>query len=141
METGQATANVKLVSRGGQDLLCLESEPVSDRTCAKRGQPTISVISASYGLNRCASYKPPRGKTNSVSKGNATEFVRDACDGKTHCRYLVHWKVIGDPAFGCQKDFEVEWQCNPGGNKKGPIVVCKTGCEAGYGTEVGLRCP
>ena len=59
------------------------------------------------------------------------------CDGKAVCEYTIDTRTIGDPAFGCAKDYLAEWQCgnNP---QKGSVAV---GPEAGNGTAIVLRCP
>ncbi|MDD9304267.1 MAG: hypothetical protein HUK40_18735 [Desulfobacter sp.] len=33
------------------------------------------------------------------------------CDGKQSCHYVVNYKVIGDPARGCQKTYRVRYKC------------------------------
>ena len=72
-----------------------------------RGQdkPAIRVSSASYGLN--------------VSKhalGNATKYVRSACDTKRSCNFAVQdaATAVADPAPGKPKEFDVVYHC---GNK------------------------
>ncbi|WP_137885296.1 hypothetical protein [Pseudomonas sp. 2FE] len=67
----------------------------------------IVVISAVYGGN-CGS---PSG---------VTQQLADACEGKQRCDYLVDHQVIGDPAFGCRKDYVYRWQC-AGGEAYPPI--------------------
>jgi hypothetical protein len=84
----------------------------------------IRVVDATYGEN-CR-----------VVPGNATEFVADACDGKSWCDYVVDVRAIGDPAFGCAKDFVAEWQC-PGEERLRRELVHR---EAGYGSIVHLTC-
>ncbi len=65
---------------------------------------TITVGNATYGRN-CT--------TNAV---NATAKVSAKCDGKASCLYPVDVSDLGDPAYGCQKEFVVTWTCsaNPG---------------------------
>jgi len=60
---------------------------------------TIRVTSATYG----ASCRQPAG--------NVTRFLSAACDGRATCDYSVNWRVLGDPAVGCRKDFSVQWTC------------------------------
>jgi hypothetical protein len=83
----------------------------------------ITVTSATYGGN-CGQ-----------PKGNVTGFLASACNGKSSCDYEIHWETIGDPAFGCQKDFSVEWTCGPGIN-----LSTGAAAEAGYGSVVSLGC-
>jgi hypothetical protein len=83
----------------------------------------ISVTSASYGQ----SCKAP--------KGNETQPLQAACNGKTSCQYTVDYKVIGDPAPGCGKDFAVQWTCGtgPGGSASLPAEAT--------GGKLNLSCP
>jgi len=84
----------------------------------------ITVRSATYGAN-C-----------DVPAGNATRFVSWNCDGRTRCAYRVDYEIIGDPARGCAKDFQVEWQC-------GADPVVRKGSlhpEAGFGSMLTLEC-
>ncbi len=66
----------------------------------KNSGPTISVISATYGQN-CG-----------APVGNATDALRKACDRRSICNYIVDVNVLGDAAGGCDKDFEVNYQCS-----------------------------
>lgn len=59
----------------------------------------IHIFSATYGEN-CG-----------AKKGNATKFVSKKCNGKEDCNYVIKSRVIGDPAPGCVKDFQVKWTC------------------------------
>lgn len=83
----------------------------------------INVASATYGT------------TCNQPVGNATRFVKPVCDGKPVCEYTVRVEVIGDPAFGCRKDFNVQWSCSIRGG--GSTTAAP---EAGYGSKVLLRC-
>jgi hypothetical protein len=62
---------------------------------------TIAVASATYGAN-C---------TKKSVKGNATNHLKVACDGKTKCEYIVATSNIGDPFPGCKKDYAIEYSC------------------------------
>jgi hypothetical protein len=83
----------------------------------------ITVTSASYGQ----SCKAP--------KGNETQALQAACNGKATCQYTVDYKVIGDPAPGCGKDFDVAWTCatGPGGSASLPAEA--------NGGKLNLSCP
>jgi hypothetical protein len=59
----------------------------------------VEISTATYGAN-CA-----------VAQGNQTENLRRACNGKSHCEYSVDHNAIGDPKFGCPKNYVVEWKC------------------------------
>ena len=65
------------------------------------GAPAASILvsQATYGGN-C-----------SVAPGNLTGVLAQSCNGRADCEYTVDYKVLGDPARGCRKDFAVEWQC------------------------------
>ncbi len=89
------------------------------------GPPAIRVVSATYGGNCGAPY------------GNATGHLAAVCEGKTTCDYIIDSRSIGDPAYGCPKDYVAEWQCGDNPEKLGTSV----GPEAGYGKRIVLRCP
>ncbi|WP_322514153.1 hypothetical protein SR870_13940 [Rhodopseudomonas palustris] len=86
-------------------------------------QNVIRVISATYGAS-CR-----------VAPGNATRQVAAACNGRRSCNYKVSYKVLGDPAYGCKKDFSVAYSCG----RKGQFKRGARG-EAGNGTVVPLVC-
>jgi hypothetical protein len=60
---------------------------------------TIDVISATYG-ERCG-----------VSRGDATWSVAGQCDHRQNCPYTISEGTLGDPAHGCDKDFDVDYAC------------------------------
>jgi hypothetical protein len=65
-------------------------------------QDTIEVLEASYGKNR----KKEHG-------GNATKFVKEACDKKRSCNFPVSTaaSALGTQAPGETKDFEYFYLC------------------------------
>lgn len=63
----------------------------------------VDVIEATYGA-RCGS---PRS--------NATWSVVNQCDGLSNCAYRISTGTLGDPARGCDKDFDVRWACGTQG--------------------------
>jgi len=82
------------------------------------------VVAGSYGQNCGARH------------GNTTSHLQQMCAGQPSCTYRVDYKVIGDPAYGCQKDYVAEWRC---GDE--PVVRRATAApEAGFGSTVDLRC-
>lgn len=83
---------------------------------------TISVIAATYGGN-CG-----------TARGNVTGHIANACNGKAACNYAVDHRVIGDPKYGCRKDYVVQYSC--GGQQR----QASAGAEAGYGSVVTLSC-
>lgn len=83
---------------------------------------TISVLSATYGGN-CG-----------APAGNVTSFLTSACNGLASCDYAVHYQTLGDPAYGCQKDFAVQWSCD------GVPQHLSLPGEAGFGSVAALSC-
>ena len=75
----------------------LESELA--RTARTISAGPVDVIEAVYGAN-CG-----------APRGNATWSVEDQCDGLTNCAYHISVGTLGDPAHGCDKDFDVRWAC------------------------------
>jgi hypothetical protein len=84
----------------------------------------VHVVRATYGGN-CR-----------VPSGNATYAVAQACEGRSRCEYVVDYKVIGDPSYGCRKDFVAEWQCVGDERLHRQLVPG----EAGYRSTVHLTC-
>jgi hypothetical protein len=101
----------------------LEGKRVSGRDDWGRGP--IKVIAATYGRN-CG-----------VHYGNVTNHLAEMCDGKATCEYVIDYRIIGDPAADCEKDYFAEWQCGRD-PERGVVSVPP---EAGNGTSIVLRCP
>jgi len=71
----------------------------------------IHVTQATYG-DSCRSFVPPAGHANLVKAGNATALVSQLCDNTdAFCPAIADPHRLGDPAFGCDKDFVVDWRC------------------------------
>lgn len=66
---------------------------------------TIDVTSASWGEN-CG-----------APKDNVLYWVRSACSGKRKCDFAFDWRLLGNPATTCDKQFRIEWRCSPGDRK------------------------
>src|SRR4029079_406150 len=91
---------------------------------ASRRSRSIQVVAGSYGQNCRA------------ARGNVTAHLQQLCEGHSSCTYRVDYKVIGDPAYGCQKDYVAEWRCGDD-----PVVRRATAApEAGFGSTIELRC-
>jgi hypothetical protein len=71
----------------------------------------------------------PRGAVRSISEatygqncgapaGNATAHVQAVCAEKSMCEYNISQENLGDPAFGCPKNFLVNWVCYSGALEK-----------------------
>jgi hypothetical protein len=70
-------------------------------------KPGIEVSSASYGLN-----------VSRHAAGNATDYVKSACNEKRSCQVAVKdiASKVADPGPGKSKDFEFVYRC--GGKRK-----------------------
>lgn len=64
------------------------------------------------------------------------ERDRTPGQGLPACDYRVDYRVIGDPAIGCGKDFVVEWRCSDGTD----VYQAFAPPEAGYGAFVRMMC-
>jgi len=64
------------------------------------GSDTIQIVSSSYGVN-----------CNADLFNNQLVNLQTACSGLSSCSYTVNHHVIGDPAFGCAKTYEYQYQC------------------------------
>jgi hypothetical protein len=93
----------------------------------------IWVREATYGQS-CADTPVPDGWTKSVTRGNATSAVAEACNGREVCDFTVTSRGLGDPAAFCAKDFLVQWTCPDGTSEQIPIAA-----EA-LGKTVHMRC-
>lgn len=70
----------------------------------------IMVKQAVYGGN-CVG----KGRPDPNIKGtDPTQHIAAACNGKSDCSYKVDHTAIGDPTFGCAKDYKVEYACAGG---------------------------
>jgi len=71
---------------------------------------SIRIVDATYGGNCAAASGAPR--SNFVKRGNATASVMQSCENTDlYCPYIVDRLLLGDPAAGCDKDFEANWRC------------------------------
>ena len=76
---------------------------------------TISVIQGLYGGNCGTGFShdpnfPPFPPIN-FGDSDTTAHLAFICDGQENCDYLIDHTVIGDPFFGCSKDYQAEWAC------------------------------
>lgn len=94
------------------------------------GQPMQSaagllrILSATYGGN-CG-----------VPVGNVTDHIAAQCNRQGSCTYVVDYRVIGDPAVGCMKDYVVNYECGDGQTRTASVAP-----EAGGRRPVTLECP
>lgn len=89
-----------------------------------RPQVGIRVNYAWYGRN-CEAKNPV-----------VTNHIAMLCNLKTSCAYIVNHKVIGDPAVGCNKDFQVSYTCPKQENAKIATVPAEAS-----GKMLQLSCP
>jgi hypothetical protein len=113
-------ACVKLLASSLLALIACSCEGPSDSS----DDTSIKVIKATYGGNCKA------------APGNLTAKVREACDGRMSCEFVVDVGVIGDPAPGCAKNFAVLYNCGSqekdarlppgvGGKKEAVTLSCQ----------------
>ncbi|WP_437653423.1 hypothetical protein [Sorangium sp. So ce1182] len=93
-ETGEARASDAEAAVGSDG-------PEGEAADAARAA-AITVIEATYGANCGASH------------GNQTYNLAYSCNGLTYCRYAINHHNIGDPAYGCAKEYTVRWRCMRG---------------------------
>jgi hypothetical protein len=91
------------------------------------GEPDgLAVLRATYGAS-CG-----------VPAGNVSWAVAERCQGAAPCTFEITPAVLGgDPAEGCEKDFEVAWACGRG--PRGPQRLYVPG-SASLGKTVRLAC-
>ena len=112
------------------DWLARVSKAENRNYAARARNGVIEVISATYGWN-CKDFKPWEGKANTVHKNNAKAHIAAQCNGKKKCQYTIYYKNIGDPAYGCEKDYKVKYRCSP--NTQTYEIYVEP--EAGWGKE------
>jgi hypothetical protein len=90
----------------------------------QRGLPgSIQIQYATYGGN-CG-----------AQQGNATGHIAQVCNGLMDCRYTIDYQVLGDPAYGCAKDYVVQYTCGSGQPR-----LARAAPEAGFRSLVSLMC-
>lgn len=130
----------------GQSLATMMKAPEVHRTgvayrCAKQG------VTVNLGAAKPAAAAPapsPKairilnatyGASCGVPAGNAIRDMAARCNGKASCTYTVSYRVLGDPAPNCKKDFRAKFSC--GGNMSFDAFAP---AEAGYESKVVLAC-
>ena len=102
-----------------------------------RGEDARAGFDERGGANRIAVVAGTYGGNCNQPTGNKTAFLAQACDGQSQCSYRVDRSVIGDPAYGCRKDYVANWRCG----RSGEIHSAAVPPEAGDGSVVQLFCP
>lgn len=92
-----------------------------DQPAKKSG---IQVMQATYGKN-CG-----------AAVGNVTRHIASQCDGRATCSYVIDYQIIGDPVYGCAKNYLVDYRCSQGRSKSAAASP-----EAGYRKKIFLSCP
>jgi hypothetical protein len=72
-----------------------------------------------------------------VLRGNVTQHIASVCDGRNSCTYTIDYTIIGDPKYGCAKDYSVQWTCEVGQKTYSAFASP----EAGYRKTIQLTCP
>lgn len=85
---------------------------------------SINVERVHYGDN-CGTH---------VNNGSSLSHAKSSCDKKSTCSYRIDHNIIGDPAGGCSKTYNLSYNC---GN--GPSKFVSTGNEAS-GRTIYLDC-
>ena len=134
-EPGTIAAEVQARNADGQLLgtgsislpvVAVQSGPGTGKEPPSKPSGKIVVQSATYGGN-CG-----------ADPGNVTDHIAEACNGKSECTYTVDHKVIGDPAYGCQKTYIVTYRCGTDAQ----VYEQRLSAEAGWGDKaVVVRCP
>lgn len=86
---------------------------------------SIKIVQASYGANAF---------TGNI--GNVTAHLSTACDGLSSCTYTISTAVVGDPAYGYKKTFEVYYTCS-----NSSVPYSATIAAEADGKSVTLSCP
>jgi hypothetical protein len=84
----------------------------------------IAVLEATYGGN-CG-----------ARRDNTSNVLRASCNGLQRCAYTILAANIGDPVFGCKKDYVAAYTCS--GDPQ--VRTVSAAPEAGWGSSVVLDC-
>jgi len=124
----ECVASGQAVSRGKGALGPEASGKTVELPCPTMAPVTagIRVVGAEYGTNCRAP----------AFYADVTQHIAAACNGKDACTYKVDHTAIGDTAFGCAKDYKVNYE-RVGKGVAGTAVVAS---EAS-GRAIGLACP
>jgi hypothetical protein len=85
---------------------------------------TIRIVMATYGRN-CG-----------ASLGNVTDQIVTSCSGRFECSYVIDYTVLGDPAPGCAKEYELTYSCGA----SDIVKAVRIPGEAGFKRRVDLSC-
>src|SRR4051794_31273842 len=80
----------------------------------------VNVLGATHGRTLV----PINDYSSSPARmGNVTAQVAAACQGQKTCTFTVGQDLIGDPAYGCWKSFDVLYQCAENGNATATVSI------------------
>jgi hypothetical protein len=117
------TQTVNLI-KPSSNIRSINFNGVQTQTGAKPGN-LIKVTAGTYGRNCGAPH------------GNKTDHLAKTCNNKSQCEYTIDYRVIGDPAVGCGKDYRAEWKCGTDST----VHKASASPEAGFRKKVTLSCP
>eukprot|EP01047_Picozoa_sp_COSAG01_P021106 COSAG01_NODE_1215_length_11206_cov_8.747096_5_plen_1561_part_00 len=70
--------------------------------------PGLRIVEATYGFSCGAlGYTP-------VQRGNDNGHLQSECEGLDTCNYVIDHRIIGDPSYGCHKDYVATFDCGCG---------------------------
>jgi hypothetical protein len=98
--------------------------------------PPIEIVSSTYGQS-CQGFSPKPPAANLVRDGNVTSLVKTTCEaeGNRWCTVFVDSTAWGDPAPGCEKDFSIDWRCQPDEPQRSASIAAPAG-----GKSVDIDC-
>lgn len=98
----QTAADCNAIADPLKQFQCLANLTGSNKIAPGSKTLALVVTGATYGGN-CG-----------AAAGNVTKQVGGFCGVSTNCIYGVDVATLGDPVFGCAKDFVVEYTCSEG---------------------------
>ena len=96
-----------------------------------------NVIEATYGGTTVPIYVE---FCPAIAPGNVTAAVHASCEGLKNCDFTVDQAILGDPAPGCWKSFDVTYQCAQNRNATQTVSIPADPDGADNQT-VSLSCP
>ena len=97
----------------------------------------VTVIEATYGGTTVPIHVE---ECPAIAPGNVTGPVYAACQGQKTCVFIVDQSIIGDPAPGCWKSFEVTYQCAMNRNETRTVFI-PAAPDGADNKSVTMECP
>jgi hypothetical protein len=85
-------------------------------------------------------FKATYGENCGGPDGNATAHVQAVCAEKSMCEYNISQANLGDPAYGCPKNFLASWSCYGDLNPSFPSRNNVQAWEEADGTTMTIFC-